>query len=277
MFDRRDFATLVASALASVPLLRSTAQAETSGVNDPRPPGASMPPAWEAMTGLDQHAAMLLYPGFTALDLVGPQFAFGGTLGLKTHLVARTREPVTSDTGVTITPTMSLAECPRDLTLLFVGGGAQGTLDAIRDDETLSFVADRGGRAAWVTSVCTGSLVLAAAGLLRGYRATSHWVTRDLLREAGAEPVDERVVFDRNRATGAGVTAGIDLGLAVIARLRGEEYARTLQLMAEYAPRPPFMAGTPTEAGPAQTALVAGMFVDYNRDASALLAASRRR
>ena len=145
------------------------------------------------MAGRDEQAAMLLYPGFTALDLVGPQYAFGSTLGLKTHLVAKTLEPVPSDTGLAVVPTMRLADCPADLTVLFAPGGLDGTLDAIEDDETLGFVADRGARATWVTSVCTGSLVLAAAGLLRGHRATSHWIARDLLRLGGAEPVDARV------------------------------------------------------------------------------------
>ncbi|MCJ2021038.1 DJ-1/PfpI family protein, partial [Methylobacterium sp. E-065] len=106
-------------------------------------------------------------------------------------------------------------------------------------------------RAAWVTSVCTGSLILGAAGLLRGYRATSHWCVRDaVLPLLGAEPVAERVVIDRNRMTGAGISAGLDLGLALAARLRGPAYARTAQLVAEYAPVPPFRAGTPAEAGP---------------------------
>jgi cyclohexyl-isocyanide hydratase len=219
---------------------------------------------------------MLLYPGFTALDLVGPQYAFGCTLGLNVHLVAKTRDPVESDTKLSIVPTMTLAECPRDFTVLFVPGGTSGTLDAIRDDETLSFVVDRGARATWVTSVCTGSLVLGAAGLLKGYRATSHWVARDLLREVGAEPVDERVVIDRNRVTGAGVTAGIDFGLALVGHLRGENYARITQLLAEYSPQPPFRAGTPAEAGPETTKVLADMFVGFRQKASATLDSAKR-
>ena len=271
MIDRRDFAKVVAGALAGTPLATSATSARADQAGAPDAPAQAMPPGWEAMTKLDQHAAMLLYPGFTALDLVGPQFAFGGTLGLKTHIVAKTRDPVTSDTGVTIVPTATFAECPRDLAVLFAPGGAQGTLDAIRDRETLAFVADRGARATWVTSVCTGSLLLAAAGLLRGYRATSHWAVRDLLRDAGAEPVAERVVFDRNRVTGAGVTAGIDFGLALVARLRDEDYARTIQLMAEYDPQPPFHAGSPAEAGPELTKILSDMFVDYRKQASTML------
>lgn len=278
MTTRRDLTLTVAGLLAGWPGLPEPARAETSDLAQPRPtrddrtPEHAVPPEWETMRALDQQAAMLLYPGFTALDLVGPQFVFGCTLGLKVHLVARTREPVMSDTGLAIVPTMTLAECPRDLAILFVPGGMEGTLDAIRDGETLSFVADRGSRATWVTSVCTGSLVLGAAGLLRGYRATSHWVARDLLAQVGAEPVDERVVIDRNRATGAGVTAGIDFGLALVARLRGEKYARSIQLLAEYAPEPPFRAGTPVEAGPETTRVLADMFAGFRQKASATLA-----
>lgn len=120
----------------------------------------------------------------------------------------------------------------------------------MRDDETLDFIADWGSRAEFVTSVCTGSLLLGAAGLLKGYRATSHWGAISILKEFGAKPVDGRVVEDRNRLTGGGVTAGMDLGLTVVARLRDEFYAQGVQLMAEYAPQPPFNAGTPATAPP---------------------------
>lgn len=168
-------------------------------------------------------------------------------------------------------PTTTVAECPRELTILFAPGGTQGTLDAIRDGEALSFVADRGSHAAWVTSVCTGSLMLAAAGLLRGYRATSHWVARDLLKEAGAEPVDKWVVFDRSRVTGAGVTAGIDFGRALVGKLRSEEYARSTQPLTKYDARPPHRAGTPDEAGAETTRLLSDMFVGFRAQATALL------
>ena len=188
--------------------------------------------------------AMLVYPKMTALDLIGPQYMFASLMGAKVHLVAKTREPVTSDTGVTIVPTATFAETPKNLTVLFAPGGTQGTLDALQDAETRAFMADRGSTAKYITSVCTGSLILGAAGLLKGYRATSHWAARDSLSEFGAIPTDERVVVDRNRITGAGVTAGLDFGLTMLAQLRDANYAQSIQLMCEYDPHPPFNSGS---------------------------------
>ena len=118
------------------------------------------------------------------------------------------------------------------------------------DSETIGFLADRGSRARYVTSVCSGSLLLGAAGLMRGYKATSHWACRDLLPLFGATPVDARVVVDRNRISGGGVTAGLDFGLVLLAKLLGEDIAKMTQLAMEYDPEPPFHAGTPREAGP---------------------------
>jgi cyclohexyl-isocyanide hydratase len=137
---------------------------------------------------------------------------------------------------------------------LFVPGGTPGTISMMKDSEVLDFLADRGSRARYVTSVCTGSLVLGAAGLLKGYKATSHWSTRDLLPLLGAIPVDRRVVEDRNRITGGGVTSGIDFGLVISSRLRSQDYAERLQLLNEYDPHPPFNAGSPKTAGPEVTA-----------------------
>lgn len=197
--------------------------------------------------------AMLLYPGMTALDLVGPQALLAGLAPGSLDLVAETAGPVPSDTGLSLLATKTFAECPRDLDVLFVPGG-DGTPAQMRNAAMLDFLRDRASRARWVTSVCTGSLILGAAGLLEGFRATSHWSVREtVLPLLGAIPVDERVVFDRNRVTAAGISAGLDFGLALAARLRGEDYARTAQLVAEYAPKPPFAAGTPAEAGPAIT------------------------
>ncbi|MET0258723.1 MAG: DJ-1/PfpI family protein [Methylobacterium sp.] len=209
---------------------------------------------------------MLLYPGMTALDVVGPQELLAGLAGGGLHLVAETIGPVASDTGLALVATHDFATCPRDVTVLFVPGG-DGTPAQMRDADTLAFLRDRASRATWITSVCTGSLILGAAGLLAGYRATSHWCVRDgVLPLLGAIPVDARVVFDRNRVTGAGISAGLDFALALAARLKGDAYAKTAQLVAEYAPQPPFHAGTPTDAGPEITraadtilaALVAG-------------------
>ncbi len=217
---------------------------------------SAFPATW---TGREQ-IAMLLYPGFTALDLVGPQYMLGNLLGATVHLVARTLAPVASDTGLAIAPTRTLARCPRDLDLLFVPGGGQGTLKAMQDQALVRWLAQRGARAKLVASVCTGSLLLGQAGLLRGKRATSHWVTHDLLAEFGATPTDERVVWDGKLVTGAGVSAGLDLGLVLLSRLRDDEYAQSVQLLAEYDPHPPHQSGTPAQATPRVKGLIASMF-----------------
>ncbi|HEY6514996.1 MAG TPA: DJ-1/PfpI family protein [Steroidobacteraceae bacterium] len=171
---------------------------------------SQIPPGW---IGHDV-IAQLIYPNMTALDLVGPHYMLSLLMGAKVHLVAKTADPVTSDLGLTITPTTTFERCPRNLTVLFAPGGT-GALSAAADPQTRAFIAERGSRAKYVTSVCTGSLILAAAGLLKGYRATSHWAARDLLADFGAIPTDQRVVQDRNRITGAGVTSGLDFGLTM--------------------------------------------------------------
>lgn len=192
------------------------------------------------------HVGMLVFPGLTLLDLVGPQTVLHGPT--ITHLIGKTSAIVRSDTGVPVQATMTFDEAPADLDVLFVPGGP-GQIDVMRDEPTLAFLADRGSRARYVTAVCTGSLMLGAAGLLDGYKATSHWAARGLLELFGAEPVDARVVIDRNRITGGGVTAGIDFGLTLLAQLYGEDTARVTQLLMEYDPAPPFDAGSPARAG----------------------------
>lgn len=220
---------------------------------------SSMPANW---MGKEQ-IAMLMYPGFTAQDLVGPQYMFANLMGAKVCLVAQNKEPVMSDTGLAIVPTHTFEDCPRDLDILFIPGGSSGTLEAMENKVLIDFVMDRGSRAKWISSVCTGSLVLGVAGLLQGYRATSHWVMRDLLKNVGAIPVDARVVQDRNRITGAGVTAGLDFGLTFIAKLRDQNYAETVQLLAEYAPEPPFNAGTPKTAPASAIKMMDEMFAGF--------------
>lgn len=214
---------------------------------------------------------MLLYPKFTALDLIGPQYLLSFLPGRTTQLLWKNRDVVVSDSGVPIQPTMTFAEAPAELEFLFVPGGTEGTVAAMEDPEILDFLATRGERATYVTSVCTGSLVLGAAGLLRGYRATSHWSVRDLLPLFGAEPVAERVVEDRNRITGGGVTAGIDFGLTLLARLEGDEYAKLSQLAIEYDPQPPFESGTPEQAEPAVTAHMSEMYAPFIEAAQAAI------
>jgi cyclohexyl-isocyanide hydratase len=207
--------------------------------------------------------AMLCYPGMTILDLIGPQYMFAALMGATVQLVGKTRDPMTSDTGVTIVPDAVFADVPADLTVLFVPGGTAGTLAAMADDETRNFVADRGSRAQYVTSVCTGSLILGAAGLLRGYRATSHWAALETLSDVGATPVSERVVRDRNRITGAGVTAGLDFGLTMVAELRDRLYAEGTQLGCEYDPDPPFNAGSLRTASPEVREIMQSMYASF--------------
>lgn len=195
-----------------------------------------------------QDVLMLVYPKFTALDLVGPHTVLSMLEGYRVQLVWKTTKEVVTDAGIPIRPTATFDDCPEAPAVLFVPGGTQGTLAAMEDKTVRDFLASRGAKARFVTSVCTGSLVLGAAGLLKGYKATSHWLTLDTLKQFGAEPIADRVVEDRNRVTGAGVTAGIDFGLKLAARLKDEAFARSVQLMMEYDPQPPFKSGNPKEA-----------------------------
>ncbi len=221
--------------------------------------------------------AMLLYPGFTALDLVGPHYFFASMMGATVHLVTNGPDlsPVASDLGLTISPTVTMADCPSDLTILFTGGGLQGTLNAMKDTATIDFMADRAARAKYITSVCTGSLILGQAGLLKGKRATSHWAARDTLPLFDAIPVDARVVTDGNIITGAGVSAGLDFGLALTAALRGDGYAQALRLQAEYAPEPPVAGGTLATTEPQVAKLMSDMLAPFPGMVKAVAAARR--
>lgn len=193
---------------------------------------------------------VLTYPGVTMQDYIGPSTILGffGFFG-RVRVFWKNLEPVVSDIGFKTVPNATFAECPERVDVLLVPGGP-GAMDMIKDEEVLDFVRACGQRAAYVTSVCTGSLILGAAGLLDGYRATSHWSAVDLLAAYGAIPVRERVVADRNRFSGGGVTAGIDFGLTLLAKIKGEKMAKMAQLGAEYNPQPPFEAGSPETAGP---------------------------
>jgi cyclohexyl-isocyanide hydratase len=198
--------------------------------------------------------AFLLYPDVTQLDLTGPAQVLS-RLGRQTiHLVWKDLEPVATDSGFSILPTATLAEV-RSADIVCVPGG-MGCINMMEDEEVLAWLRAAAAEASWVTSVCTGSLILAAAGLLRGYRAVTHWAWRDHLALFGAEAVAERVVFDRNRVTGGGVTAGIDFALALTAAIRGEAHAKAVQLSLEYDPAPPFDAGSPERAGERLVALI---------------------
>jgi cyclohexyl-isocyanide hydratase len=190
---------------------------------------------------------MVIYPNFTLLDLVGPQAVLG--LYGQTLLLWKNLDPVPTETGLLIHPTTAFDDCPDNLDILFVPGGMD-TNGAMRDDAVVDFLARSGRTARYITSVCSGSILLGMAGLLEGYKAATHWACYGALEATGAIPVHERVVVDRNRMSGGGVTAGIDFGLQLLAQLKGEKVAKTTQLIIEYDPQPPFKAGSPDQAGP---------------------------
>lgn len=195
----------------------------------------------------------LVFPQVTQLDLAGPFEVFARTPDTTVHLIGRSLNPVESAPGhLRLQPTISMQSAPQ-LDVLCVPGGA-GIAALMEDDEALEFLRRQAQQARYVTAVCTGALVLGAAGLLEGYRATTHWLSLELLPLFGAIPTEGRVVFDRNRVTGGGVTAGIDFGLALAAQIFGQETAEDVQLMMEYAPDPPFRSGSPEQAGSARTA-----------------------
>jgi cyclohexyl-isocyanide hydratase len=189
---------------------------------------------------------MIVFDRMTNLDFAGPADVFARVPGASVHVIAHSHGAIVTDAGIHVVPDVALDDAP-ELDLIFIGGGP-GTTELMEDGTLLAFLAARAERAAWITSVCTGALVLGAAGLLRGYRATSHWTTLHILALLGADAVEERVVIDRNRITGGGVTAGIDFALTVVAALWGDELAQTIQLGMEYDPAPPFNAGSPQTA-----------------------------
>ncbi len=197
---------------------------------------------------------LLLFPNLTQLDMTGPYEVFTKFPDADVHLVWKTLDPVKAGGGMELLPGMTFEDCPQ-LDLICVPGGA-GMNALLNDEETLDFVRRQAAGARYVTSVCTGSLVLGAAGLLKGKRATSHWMSHAMLAAFGCEPVAERVVVDGNVITGGGVTAGIDFALTVAGELLGAEAARKIQLGMEYDPQPPFDSGSPERADPAMVAAV---------------------
>jgi cyclohexyl-isocyanide hydratase len=259
--DRR---SLVAAAGAlGATFARAGARAET--------PKASTP-----LTGRPL-IVMLAYPGMFPLDLVGPEAILSGLGTHEIRQVWKSADVVKSASGLGIAPTLTFAETPDAVDMIFVPGGAIGALHIMEDPQVLSFLASRGAKAKYVTSVCTGSLVLAAAGLLRGRRATSHWIARDRLAELGATPVHARVVDDGDRITGAGVTAGLDFALTLASRLVGERRAKALQLNVEYDPQPPFHAGSPETAGPEVTAMMVEAYKPFSAAMDEVLPRVRQR
>ncbi|KWN21518.1 dimethylglycine dehydrogenase [Burkholderia territorii] len=192
------------------------------------------------------HIGLLVFPGVQQLDLTGPHDVLASLPDATVHLVWKSRDTVASSSGLALAPTCTFDDCP-PLDVICVPGGI-GINDLLLDAETIAFVQRRAAAARYVTSVCTGALLLGVAGLLRGRRATTHWAFHSLLAPLGAVPVHERVVRDGNLITGGGVTAGIDFALTIAAELAGDEEAQSIQLALEYAPAPPFDAGSPDTA-----------------------------
>jgi cyclohexyl-isocyanide hydratase len=262
--DRRDFSRALAAAAALAALPACARTATTTGATqalDPAHDHGGMNGFFQQLTdgypaemarimpSTTREIAIVVYPGFFPFDVLGTKAVFDQLLSANVHIVSKDLQPVSAGSHVHLQPNKTFETCPENLDVLFLPGGGDGTVAAMRDPAMLAFLARQGKTARYVTSVCTGSLILGAAGLLKGYKATSHWVTHDVLAMLGAEPVKARVVEDRNRITGGGVTAGIDFGLTIIARLSGERYAKAVQLNLEYDPAPPFRAGSPKGAG----------------------------
>lgn len=209
-----------------------------------------------------RHIAMLAYPGMFPLDFIGPHQLFTGMMQTHVHIVSKELKPISAGPGLAVLPDMTLETCPENLDVLFVPGGLDGTAKMMRDPQVLAFLRKQAKTARYVTSVCTGSLVLGAAGLLKGRKAATYWAARDILGELGATPVVARYVEDGKFITAGGVTAGLDFGLLLVARLASENYAKALQLYFEYDPAPPFHSGSPETAEPAVTAAMRGMYAD---------------
>jgi cyclohexyl-isocyanide hydratase len=217
-----------------------------------------------------------IFPAVTQLDFSGPWEVLTRVPNATCHLLSHDLEPVRSASGMAVLPSTTYETCPQ-LDVVCVPGGP-GHLQAMEDERLLSFLVHQSARCRYVSAVCTGGLVLAAAGLLKGYRATTHWMSLERLAAFGAIPVAERVVTDRNRMTGGGVTAGIDFGLTMMAALGGEQLARAVQLQIEYDPAPPFNDGSPKSAEPAIVDAALGRakaYLDRMKESDARIAAKR--
>jgi cyclohexyl-isocyanide hydratase len=262
--DRRAFLRSLALTLPAVTLL-AEGQGPAKAKVEPAPASghdmSAFPPSW---TGKEV-IAMLIYPGFTALDLVGPHYFLSSLMGAKVILVAKTKVTITSDAGLKFVPDYDFDTCPVDLDLLVIPGGTAGTLAAMEDQATREFVRRQATSAKRLASVCTGSLILGAVGLLKGRKATSHWLVKDLLPKFGAVPAEGRVVEDGRLITAAGVTAGMDFGLHMALKLRDREYADSLALLAEYAPEPPTAAGDPAKAPPRVRQMMEAMMAEFRQ------------
>ena len=273
--DRRDFIRITTVAGLMAKSLSAGAE-QPERITTKEAVGAKHQDAMQKfskLTGVDKVTiGMLAYPGMFLLDLVGPLAVFESLMNREIHLLWKTKDLVSNEKPehpnlIPVRPTTTFKDCPDHLDVLFVPGGVPGTFAMMEDPEVLRFLAEKGKMARFVTSVCTGSLVLGAAGLLDGYKATSHWGTLDVLKELGAIPIRSRIVVDRNRITGGGVTAGIDFGLKIAALLRNDTYAEAIQLYLEYDPAPPFDSGSPEKASPEVNRFLNEMFAEMKETA----------
>jgi transcriptional regulator GlxA family with amidase domain len=205
------------------------------------------------------HIAIPLYAGYDAMDALGPYFVLRNIPGATVTFVAE-RPGVIADEGVTLTATASFSDVPRPDVL--VVPGTRNVKQSVANQKLIHYVKTAHPTTTWTTSVCVGSLTLGAAGLLEGVRATTHWVAHDLLAQFGAQPVNERFVKEGKIITSGGVLAGIDMALYLASLLAGEDMAMAIQLGLEYAPQPPFNAGTPKTAPGEITALVRSFLRD---------------
>lgn len=206
--------------------------------------------------------AIPLYPGYTVLDAVGPYEVLSRLPGARVHWIAAEPGPMTPESGqIAVVADAAFEDVPAPDLVLVPGG--TGTRDLLGDERLLRWLRTAHATSTWTTSVCTGSLLLGAAGILDGLRATSHWLELENLAAFGAIPTDERVVAEGKVVTSAGVSAGIDMGLWLAARIAGEEFAKAIQLVLEYDPEPPFDCGSTTKAGPELVGLVRAATADF--------------
>jgi cyclohexyl-isocyanide hydratase len=221
---------------------------------------------------------IVAYPGMFLQDFVGPITVFEALMNREIHLLWKDLDSVKSvgAGGIAVTPTTTFKDCPKNLDVLLVPGGVPGMFPVMEDPEVMNFLIEQGKTAKYITSVCTGSFILGAAGLLNGYRATSYWSMVDILREFGATPVRSRVVIDRNRITAGGVTAGIDFALKIVAKLIGPEHAQAIQLYLEYDPAPPYNAGSPGKAPKRVKEFISDMSEGMNKMTDAIAVKLRK-
>jgi transcriptional regulator GlxA family with amidase domain len=205
--------------------------------------------------------AYVIYPDFTALDLVGPYEVISRWPGAEVHFVAHSLDPVRADAGLTVIPT-DTPETLSDPDLIVVPGSGN-PLPVLEDEVLIDWLRNAAPGCQWTASVCTGASLYAAAGLLEGKKTTTHWVFRDYVRSQGAEVVPDRVVWKDNHVSGAGVSAGIDMALSLTERIHGPEAAKALQLIIEYDPQPPFDAGSPDTADPETIEFAQRMMIEH--------------